>query len=101
MESIIIELMQAFDIGRGLAIVLTLLCIGAGSTAVIMACLLVRTRMHADHFDVVDGNVKASTKVALHALEASTDAIKTASYNDGYLDGISGRKNKHEKKDGD
>jgi len=89
MESLITELVQAFDIGRGLAIVLMVLLFGAGSSLIILAMLTVRVRMHASHFDVIDRNMDDANKLSLEAIRQSNEAGNKASYAQGLIDGKS------------
>ena len=85
METIITELMQAFAIQRALAIVLTLLCIGAGSTTILVIGLLVRIKMHADHFDVNDKNIDRANDLSIEAIRHANSATRDAAYTRGQM----------------
>lgn len=89
MESLITELVEIFGIVRGLAIVLMILIMGAGSSLVIMVGLVVRVRMHADHFDVNDRNIDRAKDLSMKALDVAIQATEQSHYTKGLMEGQS------------
>lgn len=88
MEFIITELVTTFGISRPMAIVIMLLIFGCGASLVTLSALIVRVKMHADHFDVNDKNIDRAKNSAESAYDVALDAMKTAYHTKGVLEGL-------------
>lgn len=86
MDTLIERLVILFGISESLAIVITILLFGCGVSLTVLAGLVVRVKMHADHFDVNDKNIDRAKEHAKVADERAVEAIKISAKNEGKLE---------------
>ena len=86
MDTLIERLMILFGISESLAIVVTILLFGCGFSLTILAGLVVRVKMHADHFDVNDKNIDRAKDHAKTADDRAVEAIRVSAKNEGKLE---------------
>jgi hypothetical protein len=88
MDTLIERLVLLFGITESLAIVVTILLFGCGASLTILAGLIVRVKMHADHFDVNDKNIDRAKDHAKRADDRAVEAIRISSKNEGKIEAI-------------
>jgi hypothetical protein len=88
MDTLIERLMILFGITEPLAIVITILLFGCGFSLTILAGVVVRVKMHADHFDVNDRNIDRAKDHAILADERAVNSLKMSAKNEGKLEAL-------------
>ena len=97
MESSIIQtIMAAFNVSEPMAVLIIVFVAGAVTVASMVIGLLVRIKMHADHFNVNDTNIDRANKNSFESSRQAHSATRDAAYTRGYVVGRQEERDKWE-----